>query len=136
VTLLEDMPVQETSDAIAELTKAQLPVGSVIVNMASEPVLPVDGLELAVEGKLTGADLVSGLAPAHLQGGDELAEALAVEAIEHAQRWASQDALRDDIEALGRPTVELPLLAGHMDVGSLFELAGRLEDHLRTEDAA
>ena len=66
----------------------------------------------------------------------ELAEALAAEAIEHAQRWASQDELRDDIEALGRPTVELPLQTGQMDVGSLFELAGRLEDHLRTVDAA
>ncbi len=137
VTLLEDMPVQETTDAIAELTRAKLPVGSVIVNMATEPMLPADGLELAAEGKLSGADLVSGLAPAHLPGGEELAEALAAEAIDHAQRWASQDALRDDIEALGLPTVELPLLAGHMDVGSLFELAGRLEDHLRsTEDAA
>ena len=40
VTLLEDMPVQETADAIEELTKAALPVGSVIVNMATEPVLP------------------------------------------------------------------------------------------------
>lgn len=136
VTLLEDMPVQETADAIAELTEAKLPVGSVIVNMATEPALPVDGLELAVEGKLAGADLASGLAPAHLPGGDELADALAAEMIEHAQRWASQDELRNDIETLGRPTVELPLLAGKMDVGSLFELAARLEDHLRTEDAA
>ena len=42
VTLLEDMPVQETADAIDELTKAALPVGSVIVNMATEPVLPDD----------------------------------------------------------------------------------------------
>ena len=40
VTLLEDMPVQETADAIEELTKAALPIGSVIVNMATEPVLP------------------------------------------------------------------------------------------------
>jgi hypothetical protein len=108
----------------------------VIVNMATEPVLPVDGLQLAVDGELTGADLAPGLAPAQLPGGEELAEALAFEAIEHAQRWASQDALRDDIEALGRPTVELPLLAGQMDVGCLFELAGRLEEHLRTEEAA
>ena len=34
------------------------------------------------------------------------------------------------------PTVELPLLTGPMDVGCLFELAGRLEDHLRAEVAA
>jgi anion-transporting ArsA/GET3 family ATPase len=136
VTVLEDMPVQETADAIAELSKADLPVGSVIVNMATEPVLPVDGLELAVEGRLTGAQLAPALTAAHLPGGTGLADALAAEAIEHAQRWAAQDALRDDVEALGRPVVELPLLPGPMDIGCLFELAGRLEEHLSTEMAA
>jgi hypothetical protein len=99
-------------------------------------VLPVDGLELALEGELTGADLAAGLAPAQLPGGEDLAEALAFEAIDHAQRWAAQDELRDDVAALGRPTVELPLLAGPMDLGCLFELAGRLEEHLRTTAAS
>jgi anion-transporting ArsA/GET3 family ATPase len=135
VTLLEDMPVQETADAIAELREAKLPIGSVIVNMATEPVLPVDGLARAVEGRLTGADLAAALATVHLPG-DGVTDALAAEAVDHAQRWASQDALRDEVEALGRPTVELPLLTGPMDVGSLFELAGRLEEHLSTEMAA
>jgi anion-transporting ArsA/GET3 family ATPase len=133
VTLLEDMPVQETADAIAELTKADLPVGSVVVNMAAEPVLPVDGLARAAEGRLSGDELAPALAAAHLTGGAELADALAAEVTEHAQRWAGQDALRDEVEALGRPTVELPLLTGPMDLGSLFELAARLEDHLRAE---
>ena len=32
VTLLEEMPVQETADAIAELTALGFPVGTVIVN--------------------------------------------------------------------------------------------------------
>jgi anion-transporting ArsA/GET3 family ATPase len=130
VTLLEDMPVQETADAIAELDKAGLPVGSVIVNMVTEPVLPVDDLAAAIEGRLTGADLAVGLAPAHLPGNGELAGALAAEAIEHAQRWASQDELREDVEALGRPLVELPLMAGPMDLGCLFELADRIEEHV------
>jgi anion-transporting ArsA/GET3 family ATPase len=136
VTLLEDMPVQETADAIAELSKADLPVGSVIVNMATEPVLPIDGLSRAAEGELTGADLAPALAAAHLPGGTALADALAAEAIEHAQRWAAQDALRDDVEVLARPVVELPLLPGPMDLGCLFELAGRLEEHLSAEVAA
>ncbi|MFD2091615.1 ArsA-related P-loop ATPase [Blastococcus deserti] len=133
VTLLEDMPVQETADAIADLTKADLPVGSVIVNMATEPILPVDDLARAAEGRLTGPDLALALAAAHLSGSDVLGEALAAEVTEHARRWTGQDALRDEVEALGRPTVELPLLAGPIDLGCLFELAGRLEEHLRTE---
>jgi anion-transporting ArsA/GET3 family ATPase len=136
VTLLEDMPVQETADAIADLTTAKLPVGSVIVNMVTEPVLPTDRMARAADGELTGAELVPALAAAHLPGDGALADALVAQVVEHARRWAAQDALRDDVEALGRPTVELPLLAGPMDVGSLFELAGRLEEHLAAEVAA
>jgi hypothetical protein len=70
----------------------------------------------------------------HLPGA--LGDPLAVEAVEHAQRWAAQDALRGDVAALGRPTIELPLLPGPMDLGSLFELAARLEAHVRPEIAA
>jgi anion-transporting ArsA/GET3 family ATPase len=136
VTLLEDMPVQETADAIEELAKAALPVGSVIVNMATEPVLPVDDMTEAAEGRLTGAELLPALGAAHLNDAAAIADALASEVTEHAQRWAEQDALRDDVEALGRPTVELPLLPGPMDVGALFDLADRLEDHLRSQVAA
>ena len=136
VTLLEDMPVQETSDAIGELTEAKLPVGSVIVNMVTEPVLPTDRMAHAADGAFTGADLTPALAAAHLPGDPGLADALAAEVVEHARRWAAQDALRDDVEALGRPTVELPLLPGSMDLGSLFELAARLEEHFETQVAA
>jgi anion-transporting ArsA/GET3 family ATPase len=136
VTLLEDMPVQETVDAISELDHAQLPIGSVVVNMATGPMLPGAELTRAADGRLTGADLAPALAAAHLPGGDDLADALAAQTVEHARRWASQDALRADVQALGRPTVELPLLPGPMDVGCLFELAERLEEHLRTTVAA
>jgi anion-transporting ArsA/GET3 family ATPase len=134
VTLLEDMPVQETADAIAELTKADLPVGSVIVNMATEPILPPEDLERVTEGRLTGEDLRATLPAAHLPAG--LADALAVEAVDHARRWAAQNELRDEVEAMERPIAELPLLPGPMDLGCLFELAGRLEEHLRAEVAA
>jgi anion-transporting ArsA/GET3 family ATPase len=136
VTLLEDMPVQETADAIAELTDAGLPIGSVIVNMATEPILQPEDLARAAEGKLTGADLAPTLPAAHLSADPDLADALAAEAVEHARRWAAQNELRDEVEALGRPTAELPLLAGPVDLGCLFELAGRLEEHLQAEVAA
>jgi anion-transporting ArsA/GET3 family ATPase len=136
VTLLEDMPVQETADAIGELSAAGLPVGSVVVNMAAEPLLPAASLTRTAEGRLTGADLEPALAAAGVHGGPELADALAAEAVEHAQRWAAQDALRGVVEELGRPTVELPQAAGPIDVGCLFELSSRLERHLGAEVAA
>ena len=136
VTLLEDMPVQETADAIGELTAAGLPVGSVMVNMATEPLLPAASLSRTAEGRLTGADLAPALQAAGVHSGPELADALAAEAVEHAQRWAAQDALRGVVEQLGRPTVELPQAVGPVDVGCLFELANRLGRHLRTEVAA
>ncbi|MCZ2858364.1 ArsA-related P-loop ATPase [Blastococcus sp. VKM Ac-2987] len=133
VTILEDMPVQETADAIAELQAAGLPIGSVVVNMAAEPVLPPEALARAAAGELTGADLSPALATAQLPGGPEVADALAAEVVEHARRWVSQDALRHQVTALDRPTVELPLLPGPVDLGCLFELAGRLEEHLGAE---
>ena len=136
VTILEDMPVQETADAIEELRKAGLPIGSVIVNLVTEPVLPPDGLSRAAGGGLTGADLAPALAAAHLPADGGIADALAAQTVEHARRWTAQDALRADVEALGQPTLDLPLLTGPMDLGSLFELAGRLEDHLSVEVAA
>ena len=89
-----------------------------------------------VAGRLTGADLVPALSAAGLSGDPALADALAAQATEHAQRWVAQDSLRGVVEQLGRPTVELPQAVGPIDVGCLFELSSRLEQHLRTEVAA
>jgi anion-transporting ArsA/GET3 family ATPase len=136
VTLLEDMPVQETADAIAELTAARLPVGTVVVNMAAEPLLPAASLSRTAEGRLTGGDLLPALTAASVHGAAEVADGLAAEAVEHAQRWVAQDALRGDVEALGRPVVELPLSVTPIDLGTLYELADRLEVLLTTEVAA
>ena len=136
VTLLEDMPVQETADAIAELTQVGLPVGSVVVNMATEPVLPPASLARATQGRLTAADLAPALAAAHLRSDDGVADALATQAVEHARRWAAQDALRGEVQALGRPVVELPLLPGPMDLGCLFELGDRLAEMVPAKAAA
>lgn len=46
VTLLEEMPVQETADGIAELRAANLPVGRIVVNMVRPEVLDGTDLEL------------------------------------------------------------------------------------------
>ena len=136
VTLLEDMPVQETADAIAELTGARFPVGSVVVNMAAEPLLPTGELARVADAGVTGADLLPALTAAGLPDDPALAEGLAVEAVEHARRWVAQDDLRDDVRAMDRPVVELPLALGPMDLGTLFELADRLQGLTTEEQAA
>jgi hypothetical protein len=76
------------------------------------------------------------LAAGGLPADPAIAEGLVVEAVEHARRWQSQDALRDRVGEMGRPTVELPMLVGPIDLGALHELADRLEAHLAQGVAA
>ena len=52
VTLLEEMPVQETLDGIEELRDNNPPVGAVIVNMERGPRLTPEGLRDALDGTL------------------------------------------------------------------------------------
>jgi anion-transporting ArsA/GET3 family ATPase len=122
VTLLEEMPVQETVDAVAELRAGGLPVGSVIVNMVRPPLLP----QPALAGSIDLADLRAGLAEAGVP--ESYAPGLAEEAGEHAERWALQERNRATLSTLDLPTYELPYLPDTVDLGGLYELAGLLRD--------
>ncbi|MBK5305538.1 MAG: ATPase [Frankiaceae bacterium] len=128
VTLLEEMPVQETLDGVAELTAAQLPVGGVIVNAVREPVLPAADLAAAEAGRLDVAALAAGLKEAGLEPDEALVSALASEAVDHAQRVALEERGRDSLGALQRPSYELPLLTQAVDLGSLYRLAELLRE--------
>ena len=89
VTLLEDMPVQETADAIAELTGAGLPVGSVIVNMARRAGAAGRGRGRGRRRPAdAGATSRRRWPPAGLRWRRRRADALAAEVVEHAERWA------------------------------------------------
>src|SRR3954451_9700911 len=57
VTLLEEMPVQETIDGVAELGRVELPVGGVVVNMVRNPLLPPDVVDDAAAGRLDQSEL-------------------------------------------------------------------------------
>ena len=52
VTVLEDMPVQETADGIAELRKDDLPVGGVVVNLVRSRELDDETRDLVLSGGL------------------------------------------------------------------------------------
>ncbi|MFD0819688.1 ArsA-related P-loop ATPase, partial [Micromonospora zhanjiangensis] len=117
VTLLEEMPVQETLDAIGELTALRIPVGRVIVNGARPP---------QPAGRITQPELRRGLAAAGLPTDRATVSGLHTEARDQLVRRALEESLRADLAELGLPQVELPLLPEGMDRAGLNALAGLL----------
>ncbi|MEU8657746.1 ArsA-related P-loop ATPase [Actinoplanes philippinensis] len=118
VTLLEEMPVQETLDAIAELSALHIPVGRVVVNGARPPLL--------ADGRVTKAEIKRGLTAAGLPAATATVSRLATEAQAHLTRRELEESLRLELTELGRPMVELPLLPGGVDRAALGELAALL----------
>ena len=126
VTLLEEMPVQETLDGFTELREAGLPTGGVVVNQARPVVLPEDRLKKAAQpGGLDPAELEAGLAPVGLAD-PEVVAALAELATEHAQRVLLEAEQREALAATEAPIYELPLLNDGVDRVGLDLLAKEL----------
>lgn len=123
VTLLEEMPVQETLDAAEQLEKLDLRIGSIVVNMVRNSPLDDDALALAVKEKLPTAELTRGLKAAGITIGDDLVETLAAEARDHAVRVGLERENRDRIDALGKQVTELTLQPDGIDQGTLLDLA-------------
>jgi anion-transporting ArsA/GET3 family ATPase len=126
VTVLEEMPVQETADAIADLEKAAIPVGAVVVNQIRRPHLGVRDLAAARRGRLDRAAIASSLRAAGLTVSDALLDQLVAEARAHADRVALEKQERADVAALERPTYELPRIADGIDLADLYDLAAAL----------
>ncbi|MFF7330257.1 ArsA-related P-loop ATPase [Streptomyces sp. NPDC008150] len=130
VTLLEEMPVQETADGIAELRSARLQVGRVIVNMVRPQVLDADDLELvrdvprtAVARTLSAAGLGGARRGGHAE---RLVDPLLRQADEYTARYTLEQEQRGVLGELGLPMHELPLLTEGMDLAGLYGLATRL----------
>ncbi|MGH3744197.1 MAG: ArsA-related P-loop ATPase [Mycobacteriales bacterium] len=117
VTLLEEMPVQETLDAAGELSTLGFQLGVVVVNRA-RPALITDQVGPGgVDRKL----LTAGLRKANVPAAH--ASALAEEMADYAERQQIQaeNSLRlDTVEA---PRIELPDLNPPVELGELNELA-------------
>ncbi|MFI6445061.1 ArsA-related P-loop ATPase [Kitasatospora sp. NPDC050543] len=136
VTLLEEMPVQETVDGFTDLREAQLPVGGVLVNMVRPPLL--DAAAVAAVSGDHREEVALALGEAGLGGRSRSAQAVrtAVEPLidplleqarEHAERVELERAQRADLQQLKQPTYELPLLGEGVDLGGLYRLAGELK---------
>ena len=128
VTVLEEMPVQETADGIEELRAAALPVGGVVVNLVRPRDLPDDALALAAAGKLDKEAVRAELDAVGVSTTKTLVDGLAAEARDHAERRALEESQRALVDQLGVPTYELERLAGGIDLGGLYDLAATLRD--------
>jgi len=128
VTLLEEMPVQETLDAVEQLQALDLTIGSVVVNMVRRSPLDDDDLALAAKEKLPIAEIAKGLAAAGIGDGRTTAGTLATEARDHAIRVGLERENRQRIDALGKPVHELGLVPDGIDVGAVFDLSEELAE--------
>jgi anion-transporting ArsA/GET3 family ATPase len=129
VTVLEEMPVQETADGIAQLRLHRIPVGAVVVNQVRPRDLDDGDLATLRAGKVTKKSVAAELTKAGLTGTDTtLVDGLLAEGRDHAERRALEDSQRALVEKLDVPVCELPRLVGGIDLGGLYELAGLLRD--------
>jgi anion-transporting ArsA/GET3 family ATPase len=131
VTVLEEMPVQETLDGIAELAGLSgggIQVGGIMINMTRPLPLPPDQIRAAAEGRLDADELALGLKTAGLDDSRRLASALLDELAEDAQAALGQELQRSRLDAAGPPCYELPWLSDGVDLGGLYRLAAALRE--------
>jgi anion-transporting ArsA/GET3 family ATPase len=125
VSVLEEMPVQETIDGIAELRSERLPVGHVILNLVRPPMVSASTKAALLTRNVTvdavGDSLESvGLDP-------KAAYDLMAGGVASLKRQELQESQRELLVDCGQPLIELPSLPDGIDLGALFELAETLK---------
>jgi anion-transporting ArsA/GET3 family ATPase len=124
VTLLEDMPVTETEEAVAALRPTQIRIGSVIENMVTPTPLGRGQLQAAAAGSVVLK--VPGLTIKQNQ-------ALASEFAIGAARTLQEQQRHDRLTALGLPLVQIAFDHGGVDEGAIFAIAEQLTDQMSLE---
>jgi anion-transporting ArsA/GET3 family ATPase len=131
VSLLEEMSVQETVEAVAELREADLPVGTVIVNQARPRALDQKQLEVARSGNINATKLAASLASVGLGDRADLVDALVTIGGEHAERRELEDSQREVLLHTDTRSVELPKFASGVDLAALYAMASILRKGIR-----
>jgi anion-transporting ArsA/GET3 family ATPase len=126
VTLLEALPIQETVEAIDELSELGLPIGSVIVNRNIPTYLAPAELAKAAEGDVDADAVRAGLNEAGITLSDNDFAGLLTETIQHATRIAARAESAEQLDELDVSRLELPAIRDGVDLGSLYELAEEL----------
>jgi len=134
VTVLEEMPVQETIDGITELRATNLPVGHLVVNLVESALLSDATRDAMTSGALGSTQVAVALQSVALDA--DAAPALLDQGLAHLERQTLQDTQREVLEDTDRRIVELPTMADGIDQGTLFELASLLRVDLLNGDPA
>ena len=117
---------------LARLARGQVSpnpiVGAVIVNQVRPRDLGLADLEAARTGSLDREQIAADLQSAKIDVTHDLVDSLLVEASDHAERRALEEAQRAIVQRLDAPSYELPRLANGIDLGGLYELAARLKE--------
>jgi Anion-transporting ATPase len=137
VTLLEEMPVQETLDGIAELGEigdGGIRPGGIMVNMMRSTGLcdeSPDPADRSPDPRARSRNLDAlavGLKAAGLGDDGRLAADLADELADEMRTARAQREQRRQLDAAGQPCYELPLISDGMDLAGLYRLAAALRE--------
>jgi anion-transporting ArsA/GET3 family ATPase len=128
VTVLEDMPVQETTDGIEELRKHGLPVGGVVINLTRPDDLDPEARQRALTGEISTDEVAKDLIDAGCDPTPDLVDGLIDEGHAYAERRDLEDRQRTRIGRLGTRSYELRRLPDGIDLGGLYELAEDLRE--------
>ena len=127
VTLLEEMPVQETADAVADLASQGFGLGAVVVNQVRDPYGDESLLAQVAADPAAVADQVrADLAAVGVRAGPKTVDGLLREAVDHAERVALEQELTAEVDALGMPRLSLPSLPSGVEDGGVAVLADAL----------
>ena len=126
VTLLEDMPVTETEEAVAALRPTQIRIGTVIENMVTPTPLDHHQLQAAAGGSVILK--VPGLT---IKQNQALASEFAIE----TARTLQEQQRHDRLTTLGRPLIQVAFDHGGIDEGAILAIAEQLTDQMSLEAA-
>ena len=125
VTLLEEMPVQETIDAVDELRGLGMAMGAIVVNQARL----ADGEDFPDADLADWVDtLTADLPTVGIEPKPALVTGLVEQVRDHAAREDLERTHLDALQQLELPIVSVPALLDGIDPDALREIAGLLTD--------
>ncbi|USQ79645.1 AAA family ATPase [Ornithinimicrobium faecis] len=125
VTLLEQLPVQETLDAVESLTDDSLRVGTLIVNQARDAEVRAS-VDLVADREPDPSVLTEQLESVGIRTSPTMIEGLVQTAADAVARRDLETSLEDSVVAAGRPVLTLPHLLDGVGPDAVRRLAAEL----------